>query len=117
MTKINTHDQKAFDYHAQDKPGKIAICPTKPVDTQQDLALAYTPGVAAPCLSIEKDPAMAYEYTSKGNLVAVISNGTAILAGLLASQINWVKGAHYGLKLERVIREGHWACLVLRKAG
>jgi malate dehydrogenase (oxaloacetate-decarboxylating)(NADP+) len=61
------------------KPGKIAVVPTKPMDTQRDLSLAYTPGVAVPVLEIEKDPELAYEYTSKGNLVAVISNGTAIL--------------------------------------
>jgi malate dehydrogenase (oxaloacetate-decarboxylating)(NADP+) len=72
------------------KPGKISVIPTKPMDTQRDLSLAYTPGVAVPVLDIEKDPELAYEYTSKGNLVAVITNGTAILGlgdrGALASK-------------------------------
>jgi malate dehydrogenase (oxaloacetate-decarboxylating)(NADP+) len=78
MAKITRED--ALEYHRlKGKPGKIAIVPTKPMDTQRDLSLAYSPGVAEPVLEIEKDPAMAYEYTSKGNLVAVISNGTAIL--------------------------------------
>lgn len=83
--------QMALDYHMRDgQPGKIAIVPTKPLATQNDLALAYSPGVAAPCLEIEKDPLKAYDYTSKGNLVAVISNGTAVLGlgniGALASK-------------------------------
>ncbi len=84
-------DQEARDYHhLNGKPGKIAVVPTKPMDTQRDLSLAYTPGVAVPVLDIEKDPEAAYEYTSKGNLVAVITNGTAILGlgdrGALASK-------------------------------
>lgn len=83
--------EEALEYHRLDgKPGKIAVVPTKPMDTQRDLSLAYTPGVAVPVLEIEKDPEMAYEYTSKGNLVAVITNGTAILGlgdrGALASK-------------------------------
>lgn len=78
MAKITRED--ALEYHRlKGKPGKIAVVPTKPMDTQRDLSLAYTPGVAVPVLEIEKDPELAYEYTSKGNLVAVISNGTAIL--------------------------------------
>jgi malate dehydrogenase (oxaloacetate-decarboxylating)(NADP+) len=78
MAKITRED--ALEYHRlKGKPGKVAIIPTKPMDTQRDLSLAYSPGVAEPVLEIEKDPAAAYEYTSKGNLVAVISNGTAIL--------------------------------------
>jgi malate dehydrogenase (oxaloacetate-decarboxylating)(NADP+) len=73
-------NEEALEYHhLKGKPGKIAVIPTKPMDTQRDLSLAYTPGVAAPVLEIDKDPELAYEYTSKGNLVAVISNGTAIL--------------------------------------
>jgi malate dehydrogenase (oxaloacetate-decarboxylating)(NADP+) len=81
----------ALEYHQLGgKPGKIAIVATKPLDTQRDLGLAYTPGVAEPVIEIEKDPANAYKYTSKGNLVAVISNGTAILGlgdrGALASK-------------------------------
>jgi malate dehydrogenase (oxaloacetate-decarboxylating)(NADP+) len=72
--------EDALEYHRlRGKPGKISIAPTKPLVTQRDLSLAYTPGVAVPVLEIEKDPYTAYEYTSKGNLVAVISNGTAIL--------------------------------------
>ena len=71
--------EKALEYHSMGKPGKIEIVPTKPHSTQTDLGLAYTPGVAAPCLEIEKDNNLAYEYTGKGNLVAVISNGTAVL--------------------------------------
>lgn len=66
-------------YHSKGKPGKIEVVPTKPHSTQGDLALAYSPGVAAPCLEIQKNPEAAYDYTSKGNLVAVISNGTAVL--------------------------------------
>ena len=78
MANITRED--ALEYHRlKGKPGKIAVVPTKPMDTQRDLSLAYTPGVAVPVLEIEKDPELAYEYTSKGNLVAVISNGTAIL--------------------------------------
>ncbi|HNB51445.1 MAG TPA: phosphate acyltransferase, partial [Anaerolineales bacterium] len=72
--------EDALEYHRLNgKPGKISVVPTKPMDTQRDLGLAYTPGVAVPVLEIEKDPEAAYEYTSKGNLVAVLSNGTAIL--------------------------------------
>ncbi len=69
----------ALDYHREGKPGKIEIVPTVPYSTQQDLALAYSPGVAFPCLEIEQNPQDAYDYTNKGNLVAVISNGTAVL--------------------------------------
>ncbi len=71
--------EEALRYHAEGKPGKIEVIPTKPYKTQYDLALAYSPGVAEPCLEIEKDPEKAYAYTAKGNLVAVISNGTAVL--------------------------------------
>jgi len=83
--------EDALEYHKLNgKPGKISILPTKPLDTQYDLALAYSPGVAEPVLDIAKDPALAFEYTSKGNLVAVVSNGTAILGlgnlGALASK-------------------------------
>ena len=77
MAKATRED--ALLYHSQGKPGKIEVVPTKPYSTQRDLALAYSPGVAEPCLEIQKDPATAYDYTSKGNLVAVISNGTAVL--------------------------------------
>lgn len=69
----------ALRYHSEGKPGKIEVVPTKPYSTQTDLSLAYSPGVAEPCLEIEKNPDLAYKYTAKGNLVAVISNGTAVL--------------------------------------
>jgi malate dehydrogenase (oxaloacetate-decarboxylating)(NADP+) len=71
--------QQALDYHFGARPGKIEVSPTKPCRTQRDLSLAYTPGVAEPCLEIHKNPQDAYKYTAKGNLVAVISNGTAVL--------------------------------------
>ena len=77
MAKITK--EEALRYHAEGKPGKIEVIPTKPHSTQTDLSLAYSPGVAEPCLEIEKNPLDAYEYTAKGNLVAVISNGTAVL--------------------------------------
>ena len=77
MVKITK--EAALNYHAQGKPGKIEVVPTKPYSTQTDLSLAYSPGVAEPCLEIEKNPQDAYKYTAKGNLVAVISNGTAVL--------------------------------------
>jgi malate dehydrogenase (oxaloacetate-decarboxylating)(NADP+) len=71
--------QQALDYHSQGRPGKIEVIPTKPCVTAQDLTLAYSPGVASPCLEIHRDPELAFKYTSKGNLVGVISNGTAVL--------------------------------------
>ncbi|MBA3901679.1 MAG: NADP-dependent malic enzyme, partial [Bacteroidetes bacterium] len=71
--------QEALDYHAQGRPGKIEVIPTKPYSSQRDLSLAYSPGVAEPCLRIEKNKEDVYKYTAKGNLVAVISNGTAVL--------------------------------------
>ena len=77
MAKITKED--ALNYHAGKRPGKIEVVPTKPYFTQTDLSLAYSPGVAEPCLEIQKNPQDAYKYTSKGNLVAVISNGTAVL--------------------------------------
>jgi malate dehydrogenase (oxaloacetate-decarboxylating)(NADP+) len=88
MSKFRRED--ALDYHSQGRPGKIEVIPTKPYSTQRDLTLAYSPGVAEPCLEIEKNPEDAYKYTAKGNLVAVISNGTAVLGlgdiGALASK-------------------------------
>ena len=78
MTKNKLRDD-ALAYHAQGRPGKIEVVPTKPYSSQRDLSLAYSPGVAEPCLEIERNPQAAYDYTSKGNLVAVISNGTAVL--------------------------------------
>ncbi|HCQ71131.1 MAG TPA: NADP-dependent malic enzyme, partial [Rhodospirillaceae bacterium] len=83
--------QQALDYHMNNgRPGKVAINPITPLATQQDLALAYSPGVAVPCEEIAADPSKAYDYTAKGNTVAVISNGTAVLGlgniGALASK-------------------------------
>jgi len=72
-------DEDVFDYHERPRPGKLEVVTSKPCLTQRDLSLAYTPGVARPCLAIEKDPEAAYHYTGKGNLVAVVSNGTAVL--------------------------------------
>src|SRR6476469_7843407 len=69
----------ALDYHSNGRPGKIAVVPTKPLNNQRDLGLAYSPGVAEPCLEIEKNPDDAYLYTARGNLVAVVTNGTAVL--------------------------------------
>ena len=78
-TMVKITKEAALLYHSQGKPGKIEVVPTKPYSTQTDLSLAYSPGVAEPCLEIEKNPQDAYKYTAKGNLVAVISNGTAVL--------------------------------------
>jgi len=90
MSKISTFNKESLDYHELPQPGKISVEITKPILTQKDLSLAYTPGVATPCLAIEKNPEDAYRYTAKKNLVAVISNGTAVLGlgniGALASK-------------------------------
>jgi len=75
----NLFSKQALEYHSQGRPGKLEVIPTKPYSTQMDLSLAYTPGVAKPCLEIQKNPEDAYKYTMKGNLVAVITNGTAVL--------------------------------------
>ncbi|MDZ7629356.1 MAG: NADP-dependent malic enzyme [Parvularculaceae bacterium] len=89
-TSTKVSDEEALAFHARGKPGKLEITPTKPMATQRDLSLAYSPGVAAPVREIARDPDLAYDYTSKGNMVAVISNGTAILGlgdlGALASK-------------------------------
>ena len=77
MSKILRED--ALEYHQSGRPGKIEVVPTKPTATQRDLSLAYSPGVAQPCLDIAANPSDVYKYTAKGNLVAVISNGTAVL--------------------------------------
>ena len=83
-------DQQALNFHSDPMPGKLALLPTKPMATQRDLSLAYSPGVAVPVEAIAKDPDLVYDYTSKGNMVAVISNGTAILGlgnlGAMASK-------------------------------
>src|SRR5687767_15746578 len=71
--------QQALDYHSKGRPGKIEVVPTKDAKTQRDLSLAYSPGVAEPCLKIAENKEDVYKYTAKGNLVAVISNGTAVL--------------------------------------
>ena len=88
MSKLRK--QEALDYHSQGRPGKIEVIPSKPYHTQRDLSLAYSPGVAEPCLAIAENPEDAYKYTAKRNLVAVISNGTAVLGlgdiGALASK-------------------------------
>ena len=90
FTEAHFTAQEALQFHAQGKPGKLEVTPTKPLATQRDLSLAYSPGVAVPVRAIAEDPATAYDYTSKGNLVAVVSNGTAILGlgnlGALASK-------------------------------
>jgi malate dehydrogenase (oxaloacetate-decarboxylating)(NADP+) len=88
--KISVTDEEALAFHAQGRPGKLQITPTKPLVTARDLSLAYSPGVAAPCLEIEKNPDTVYDYTARGNIVAIISNGTAVLGlgdlGALASK-------------------------------
>ncbi len=76
---MTSFEQRALNYHSEGRPGKMEVVPTKPCLTQADLSLAYTPGVAAPCLEIRDNPENAYKYTAKGNLVAVITNGTAVL--------------------------------------
>jgi malate dehydrogenase (oxaloacetate-decarboxylating)(NADP+) len=90
MSRPSFTDDEALAFHAGSKPGKLEITPTKPMATQRDLSLAYSPGVAVPVLAIAENPELAYEYTTKGNMVAVISNGTAILGlgdlGALASK-------------------------------
>src|ERR687892_1191523 len=74
-----TRREDALEYHRKGRPGKIAVVPTKPLNNQRDLSLAYSPGVAEPCLEIKNDADLAYTYTAKGNLVAVVTNGTAVL--------------------------------------
>src|SRR5687767_9222389 len=76
---MSTSREDALEYHARERPGKIAVVPTKPLTNQRDLSLAYSPGVAEPCLEIKANPEDAYRYTAKGNLVAVVTNGTAVL--------------------------------------
>ncbi len=87
---FHTTDEEALAFHSSGKPGKLEIRATKPLTTARELSLAYSPGVAVPCLEIQRDPSLAYDYTSKGNMVAVISNGTAVLGlgnlGALASK-------------------------------
>src|SRR3954466_11985513 len=78
-TKGRPSREDALDYHSSGRRGKIEVVPTKPVATSRDLSLAYSPGVAEPCLEIANDPDLSYKYTIRGNLVGVISNGTAVL--------------------------------------
>ena len=89
-SNVQFSEREALLFHSEGRPGKIEIVASKPMATQRDLALAYSPGVAVPVLAIAADPSLAYDYTAKGNLVAVISNGTAILGlgnlGALASK-------------------------------
>ena len=89
-SNVQFSEREALLYHSEGRPGKIEIIASKPMATQRDLALAYSPGVAVPVRAIAEDPSLAYDYTAKGNLVAVISNGTAILGlgnlGALASK-------------------------------
>src|SRR5205823_14099641 len=75
----STFQKEALDYHSSGRRGKIEVVPTKPVATARDLSLAYSPGVAEPCLAIASDKDLSYKYTARGNLIAVISNGTAVL--------------------------------------
>ena len=109
MSKDETRfgDKEALLFHSSGRPGKIEITPTKPMATQRDLSLAYSPGVAVPVIAISKDPAAAYDYTTKGNLVAVVSNGTAILGlgnlGALAAKA-WAQEPHAIYKLVDVFR-------------
>lgn len=100
--KVESDDKLRIDalrYHEVGRRGKIEVVPTKPHDTQRDLALAYSPGVAEPCLEIQKDEDAAYKYTAKGNLVAVITNGTAVL-GL----------GNIGAKAAKPVMEGKGCC-------
>ena len=78
-SRMTIRPEDALEYHSTAPAGKISVTPTKPCRTQRDLSLAYSPGVAVPCLEIEKDPGLGYKYTAKGNLVGVVSNGTAVL--------------------------------------
>jgi malate dehydrogenase (oxaloacetate-decarboxylating)(NADP+) len=79
QSAVSITDQEALEFHSRGRPGKLEITATKPMATQRDLSLAYSPGVAVPVLRIAEDPAAAFDYTTRGNLVAVITNGTAIL--------------------------------------
>ena len=88
--QTNNLKKEALEYHARERRGKVEVVPTKPYSTQRDLSLAYSPGVAEPCIAISENPQDVYTYTAKGNLVAVISNGSAVLGlgniGALASK-------------------------------
>src|SRR5208282_1680254 len=102
--------QDALDYHNGLRPGKVEVVSTKPCLTQRDLSLAYTPGVAVPCLAIERDPSLAYKYTSKGNLVGVVTNGTAIISG--AALLNALEIAGKDIGQVRVVFNGAGASAI-----
>ena len=110
--KSKNLDKEALSFHSNGRPGKLEISATKPLTSQHDLSLAYSPGVAAPCLAIEANPETAYDYTAKGNLVAVISNGTAVLGlgdiGAAASKpVMEGKAVYYGAVFWRNQPGGH----------
>ena len=114
MSKITRED--ALNYHSSGRPGKIEVIPTKPHSTQLDLSLAYSPGVAEPCLAIKDDPENAYKYTAKGNLVAVMSNGTAVL-GLGEYRCSSGKACH-GRERDCCLRSLQmWMFLILKSTG
>ena len=104
MEQKKVTDEAALEYHKNPAPGKYDIVATKPMDSAYDLSLAYSPGVAVPCMEIHKNPETAYDYTNKGNLVAVISNGTAVL-GL----------GNIGALASKPVMEGK--CVLLKKFG
>lgn len=93
--QVKVSDAEALRFHAEGRPGKLAIAPTKPLATARDLSLAYSPGVAAPCLEIHRDPALVFDYTARGNTVAIVSNGSAVL-GL----------GHLGARAAKPVMEG-----------
>ena len=97
MQKEELRKQQALEYHSKGRPGKIEVVPTKEAKTQRDLSLAYSPGVAVPCMEIFANPEDVYKYTAKGNLVGVISNGTAVLADdddLISSSVRFLVRSH-----------------------
>lgn len=117
MAKLTKED--ALRYHSEGKPGKIEVIPTKPYSSPRDLSLAYSPGVAEPCLEIQKDSNAVYEYTAKGNLVAVISNGTAVLGlgdiGAMAGKpVMEGKGLLFKILLELMFSILKWMKRILR---
>ena len=105
-------DKRALAYHAAHPPGKLEIAATKPMATQEDLSLAYSPGVAAPCLAIADDPGNAPLYTGRGNLVGVVSNGTAVLGlgaiGAMAAKPFLPTVTYHGKKIVKPGPKLHW---------
>ena len=106
MTKITK--EEALLYHSQGKPGKIEVVPTKPYSSQRDLSLAYSPGVAEPCLEIKENEEAVYDYTNKGNLVAVISNGTAVLGLGDIGPVSYTHLAMIPLIRNEVVKKKKW---------